>query len=47
MAKYVPVRQIIQTEAVRHPELKAGLDQLLEEGVIAKEGNRYRMAGEG
>ncbi|MGO0307264.1 hypothetical protein ACTL6P_11755 [Endozoicomonas acroporae] len=41
--EFVPVKQIIENEPIRHPELKIGLEQLLlEEGVISKVGNRYR-----
>ena len=43
--EYVPVKQIVATEPVRHPELKAGIDQLIDEGVLAKSGNRYRHTG--
>ena len=42
--EFVPVKQIVESEPVRHPELKAGIDQLLEEGVLIKSGNRYRHA---
>lgn len=41
---FVPVKQIIQEEQVRHHELKQGLLQLLAEGILEKEGGRYRMA---
>ncbi|WP_067585366.1 hypothetical protein [Endozoicomonas ascidiicola] len=40
--EFVPVKQIVESESIRHPELKAGLEQLLDEGVISKVGNRYR-----
>ena len=40
--EFVPVKQIVESEAIRHPELKAGLNQLLDEGVVSKVGNRYR-----
>ena len=40
--EFVPVKQIVESEAIRHPELKAGLEQLMTEGVISKVGNRYR-----
>ncbi len=40
--EFVPVKQIIESEPIRHPELRSGLEQLLEEGVISKVGNRYR-----
>lgn len=40
--EFVPVKQIVESEPVRHPELKAGIDQLMEEGVLIKSGNRYR-----
>lgn len=40
--EFVPVKQIIESEPIRHPELRTGLEQLLEEGVISKVGNRYR-----
>ena len=42
--EFVPVKQIVESEPVRHPELKAGIDQLIEEGVLIKFGNRYRHA---
>lgn len=41
--EFVPVKQIVESEAIRHPELKAGLEQLMTEGVISKVGNRYRL----
>ena len=41
--EFVPVKQIVESEAIRHPELKAGLEQLMSEGVISKVGNRYRL----
>ena len=40
--EFVPVKQIVEKEAIRHPELKSGLNQLLNEGVVSKVGNRYR-----
>lgn len=40
--EFVPVKQIIEKESIRHAELKNGLDMLLKEGVINKVGNRYR-----
>ncbi len=40
--EFVPVKQIVESEAIRHPELKSGLNQLLDEGVVSKVGNRYR-----
>ena len=40
----VPVKQIVESEPVRHPELKAGIDKLLEEGVLIKSENRYQHA---
>ena len=40
--EFVPVKQIVETEPVRHPELKAGIDRLMDEGVLTKTGNRYR-----
>ena len=43
--EFVPVKQIVESEPVRHPELKAGIDQLMEEGVLIKSGNRYRHVG--
>ncbi|WP_257264597.1 hypothetical protein, partial [Endozoicomonas sp. ONNA2] len=43
--EYVPVKQIVESEPIRHPELKSGLEQLLDEGVISKVGNRYRHLG--
>lgn len=43
--EFVPVKDICTSEPVRHPELKAGLDKLIEEGVLIKSGNRYRHAG--
>lgn len=42
--EFVPVKDIVTNEPVRHPELKAGIDQLMEEGVLIKSGNRYRHA---
>jgi len=42
--EFVPVKQIVESEPVRHPELKSGIDQLLDEGVLIKSGNRYRHA---
>ena len=41
--EFVPVKQIVESEPIRHPELKSGLEQLLGEGVISKVGNRYRL----
>ncbi len=43
--EFVPVKQIVESEPVRHPELKAGIDQLIMEGVLSKSGNRYRHTG--
>ncbi|MBO9497605.1 hypothetical protein J7438_26475, partial [Thalassotalea sp. G20_0] len=43
--EFVPVKQIVESEPIRHPELKSGLEQLLDEGVISKVGNRYRHRG--
>ena len=43
--EFVPVKQIVESEPIRHPELKAGIDQLIEEGVLTKSGNRYRHVG--
>ena len=43
--EFVPVKQIVESEPIRHPELKSGLEQLLDEGVISKVGNRYRYRG--
>ncbi len=43
--EFVPVKQIVESEPVRHPELKTGLNQLIDEGVLVKSGNRYRHIG--